>query len=111
MRNNLEKKRVFYFGDKITNMQQIIVNKLYAEKYQSEMNIDDYISQVALGLQLIRTTLIGSDEYKCKAIHLALEFNIELMASYILADDEVYNYKYEPFFENYNKYLRPGNLN
>jgi hypothetical protein len=82
-------------------MQQALIQRLYREKYQSEMNIDDYISQLALGLQLIKTTLIGSDEYKGKAINLALEFNIELMASFILAEDELNDMKPDLFFPSY----------
>jgi hypothetical protein len=82
-------------------MQQVVIQRLYSDKYSTEMNIDEYISQVALGLQLIKTTLMGQSEYVCNAINLALEFNIELMAAYILTDNEIIESQQEQFFPSY----------
>jgi hypothetical protein len=90
-----------YFGSKIRSMQQVVIQRLYKDKYSTEMSIDDYISHVALGLQLIKTTLLGQSEHVCKAINLALEFNIELMATYIMIDNDTIESQQEQFFPSY----------
>ena len=43
------------------------------------MNFDDYLSEVSLGLQLIKNDGVENRPTNAKAVNLALEYNMELM--------------------------------
>lgn len=65
-------------------MKEEIVRKLYQQKYSDQYTFDDYQNNVSLGLQIIKTSDVNNqDANACKAINLALEYNIELMVTYL----------------------------
>lgn len=65
-------------------MQQELIQKIHNQKYQNQLSLDDYIGQVALGLQLITTSGLNcKNSSENKAVNLALEYNMELMVNYL----------------------------
>ena len=63
-------------------MEQEVLQKLYAQGYQSSMTFDAYLSEVSLGLQLIKSSTLNPEMGSHRAINLALEYNLELMLNY-----------------------------
>ena len=60
-------------------MEQQVLQKIHSTNYQSKMNFDEYLSEVSLGLQLIKNDGVENRPTNAKAVNLALEYNMELM--------------------------------
>ena len=60
-------------------MEQQVLQKIHSTNYQSKMNFDEYLSEVSLGLQLIKNDGVENRHTNAKAVNLALEYNMELM--------------------------------
>jgi hypothetical protein len=48
------------------------------------MEFDDYLREVSLGLQLIKTTGVDEKHANTGAVNLALEYNMELMLEHLV---------------------------
>jgi hypothetical protein len=60
-------------------MQQEVLRRIYSDKYQYKMELDEYIGKVSIGLQLIEKSGLDAANNNRDAVNLALEYNTELM--------------------------------
>jgi hypothetical protein len=83
--NNIyQKTDALYFATKKHIMQQELAVKIHEAKYRELMPLQDYLTKLTHGLQLIRTSgIFAKDLNSSKAINLALEYNMELMVNFL----------------------------
>jgi hypothetical protein len=65
-------------------MQQEVLRKIYSDKYEYTMDLDEYIGKVSIGLQLIEKSGLDAAINNRDAVNLALEYNMELMFDTLL---------------------------
>jgi hypothetical protein len=63
-------------------MEQEVLQRLYDQSYRSSMTFDAYLSEVSLGLQLIKSSTLNPALGSNRSINMALEYNLELMLNY-----------------------------
>ena len=65
-------------------MKQELAHSIYEQKYQDRMSIEEYSQTLDQGFDLIRTAgLQHAPEQNSQAVNFALEYNIELMVSFL----------------------------
>ena len=65
-------------------MKHELAQKIHEQKYQESMSIDEYNQSLDQGFDLIKTTgLQQATGQNSQAVNLALEYNLELMVSYL----------------------------
>ena len=65
-------------------MKHELAQKIHEQKYQECMSIDEYNESLDQGFDLIKATgLQQATGQNSQAVNLALEYNLELMVSYL----------------------------